>query len=58
MSDNEIGSDEVIDDIDSENNDESSFTDNKVLSKDKMESKRKLEEYLENKRLEDELNNY
>ena len=54
MSEKEIESDE----IDSENDEESSILDKKVLSKAKMEAKRKLEEYLENKKLEDELNYY
>jgi len=54
MLENEIEPDE----IDSESNEESS-TEGKIrLSKDKMESKRKLEEYLENKKIEDELNYY
>jgi len=54
MSENEIESDE----IDTENDEESSILDKKVLSKAKMEAKRKLEEYLENKKLEDDLNYY
>ena len=60
MSDNEIESDEMLDDIDTnnDNENESSYSDKRELSKAKMESKRKLEEYLENKRLEDELNYY
>jgi len=55
MSENEIESDEMIDEIDTE---ESSILTKKGLSKEKMDSKRKLEEYLENKKLEDELNYY
>jgi len=55
MSENEIESDEIDTEEDEE---ESSIFDKKVLSKAKMESKRKLEEYLENKKLEDELNYY
>jgi len=54
MSENEIESDE----IDLEDDEDSSMLDKKGLSKDKMEFKRKLEEYLENKRLNDELNYY
>jgi len=44
--------------IDTESDEESSILDKKMLSKAKMEAKRKLEEYLENKKLEDELNYY
>jgi len=54
MSENEIESDEV----DLENDEDPSMLDKKGLSKDKIEFKRKLEEYLENKRLKDELNYY
>ena len=54
MSENEI---EAIE-TDTEIDEEQSILDKKGLSKDKMESKRKLEEYLENKKLEDELNHY
>jgi len=54
MSEKEIEPDE----IDSENDEESSILDKKVLSKAKIEAKRKLEKYLENKKLEDELNYY
>ena len=54
MSENEIESD----DVDTEIDEESSTLDKKCLSKEKMISKRKLEEYLENKKLEDELNYY
>ena len=54
MSENEIESDEVETEIDKE----SQNLDKKGLSKEKIESKRKLEEYLENKKIEDELNYY
>ena len=52
MSENEIISDEIDIEID----EESPIVDKKGLSKEKMESKRKLEEYLENKKIEDEFN--
>ena len=54
MSENEIEYDEVETEIDKE----SLNLDKKGLSKEKIESKRKLEEYLENKKIEDELNYY
>ena len=54
MSGNEVESDE----IDIESDEESSSVDKKRLSKEKMESKRKLEEHLENKKLKDEHNYY
>ena len=59
MSDDEVNPDEVSDEFDSELEEEESSTLNKKgLSKEKIDAKRKLEEYLENKRLEEELNNY
>ena len=54
MSEEDIESDET----ETENDEELSIVDKKSLSKDKMEAKRKLEEYLENKKLEDELNHF
>lgn len=58
MSNDEVKTDEVSDELDSELEEESSLLNKKGLSKEKMEAKRRLEEYFENKRLEDELNNY
>jgi len=58
MSDDEVNPDEVSDEFDSELEEESSTLNKKGLSKEKIDAKRKLEEYLENKRLEEELNNY
>lgn len=52
----DIDSDDI--ELNVEESEDSLFHDKKTLSKDKMEYKRKLEEYLENKRLEDELNYY
>lgn len=52
MSDNEIESDEMTDDFEEE---ELSNLDKKTITKAKMESKRKLEEYFENRKLEQEL---
>lgn len=59
MAKNDIEFDDEIDfdDEDSEAN-EMAFVDKKLLSKNKMDFKRKLEEYLENKKLEEELYNY
>ena len=54
MSEEDIESD----DSETENDEELSIVDKKALSKDKMEAKRKLEEYLENKKIEDEFNYY
>ena len=54
--DDDIDNDEI--DFEDEEDEVLSFVDKKLLSKDKMNFKRKLEEYLENKKLEDELYNY
>lgn len=56
--DDEIDGDEIDYEDEDNENDELSFMDKKSLSADKMDFKRKLEEYLENKRLEDELSYY
>lgn len=58
MTDDEVKPDEVPDEFNSELEEESSLLNKKGLSKEKMDAKRRLEEYLENKRLEEELNNY
>ena len=58
MSNDEVKTDEVSDELNPELEEESSLLNKKGLSKEKMEAKRRLEEYFENKRLEDELNNY
>jgi len=57
MAKNNVEYDDEIDFEDDENN-ETSFVDKKLISKNKMIFKKKLEEYFENKRLEDELYNY
>lgn len=56
MSDNEIESDEIMDDF--EDDEELSNIDKKTVARINMESKRKLEDYFEDKRLEKELNYY
>lgn len=58
MSKNAVKTDETSDKFDSEFEEESSTLNKNVLSKEKMDSKRRLEKYLENKRLEEELNSY
>jgi len=59
MAKNDIEFDDEIDFDDEDNEDnEMAFVDKKLLSKNKMDFKRKLEEYLENKKLEEELYNY
>ena len=58
MSNDEVKPDEVPDEFNSELEEESSPLNKKGLSKEKMDAKRRLEEYLENKRLEEELNYY
>lgn len=58
MSNDEVKTDEVSDELNPELEEESSLLNKKGLSKEKMEAKRRLEEYFENKRLEEELNNY
>jgi hypothetical protein len=58
MSKNAVKTDETSDKFDSELEEESSTLNKNLLSKEKMDSKRRLEEYLENKRLEEELNSY
>jgi predicted HicB family RNase H-like nuclease len=59
MAKNDIEFDDEID-FDDEDNEanEMAFVDKKLLSNNKMDFKRKLEEYLENKKLEEELYNY
>lgn len=58
MSNDEVKTNEVSDELNPELEEDSSLLNKKGLSKEKMEAKRRLEEYFENKRLEEELNNY
>ena len=55
MSVDEIEDDEIEEE---EEEEESSVLDKKGISQEKMAFKRKLEEYLENKKIEDECNYY